>query len=128
MLREILWVSQVDGEPMRRWFSDHDIDLIIWQDNSDVVGFQLCYGKSCEEQALIWQSFDGYSHSRVDPGECRPGRHKAAPILVPGGRFDAERVARDFLSRSAAIEPAISNFVYDKLLEYGGAGRTASVY
>lgn len=126
MLREILWVSQVDGEPRRRWFSDHDTDLIVWQDDNDVVGFQLCYGKSCDEQALIWQSCDGYCHSQVDPGECRPGRHKATPILVPGGSFDVDRVARDFLNRSAAIEPAISNFVYDKLLEYGGTRTSAS--
>ena len=118
MLREISWVNQIKGEPRRRWFSDPDLDLIVWEDDGDVVGFQLCYGKLHDEQAVSWQSPDSYSHSRVDSGECRPGRHKAAAVLVPGGRFDALQVARDFLTRSLSIEPSISSFVYRKLLEY----------
>jgi hypothetical protein len=125
MLREITWVSQVDGEPRRRWFCDHDIDLIVWQEAGNVVGFQLCYGKTRSEQALSWQSTGGYTHSRVDAGDCRPGRHKATPILVPGGDFDAFRVAGDFLLKSIAIEPSISAFVYAKLLEYKSANTFA---
>lgn len=123
MLREIKWVSQVEGEPLRRWFASHNLDLIVWQDDSAVVGFQLCYDKVYQERVLIWQSTSGYSHTLVDSGECRPGRHKAAPILIPGGNFDPNQVAREFVEKSAAIEPEIFDFVYSKLLEYKAEGQ-----
>ncbi|HEX5513647.1 MAG TPA: hypothetical protein VFY81_04580 [Gammaproteobacteria bacterium] len=108
----------MEGEPLRRWFSNHSLDLIVWQSDSDVVGFQLCYDKTREERVLIWQSTDGYSHTRVDLGECRPGRHKAAPLLIPDANFDANQVIREFIDTAAAIEPEIFDFVYTKLLEY----------
>jgi len=37
MLREIRDVRQVSGEPMRRWFSDEDFDLIVWLDPEDRI-------------------------------------------------------------------------------------------
>lgn len=121
MLREIKWVSQMEGEPLRRWFANHSLDLIVWQSDSDVVGFQLCYDKTREERVLIWQSTGGYSHTRVDLGEYRPGRHKAAPLLVPDDNFDANQLIREFIDKGAAIEPEIFDFVYTKLLEYKSA-------
>ena len=119
MLREIHCVSQVDGEPPRRWFFDHDIDLIVWLDTAKtVLGFQLCYGKLRDEYALSWLPHSGYTHSRVDNGEARPGRHKASPILQPAGSFDAAAVAREFLHKSHRIERSIAAFVHRKLLEF----------
>lgn len=118
MLREMKWVSQVEGEPLRRWFADYDLDLIIWQDDASVVGFQLCYDKSQQERALSWQPTEGFRHSWVDSGEIRPGRHKPAPVLVRGGSFDVRQVARKFLDKSLALEREIAEFVYGKLMEY----------
>jgi hypothetical protein len=118
MLREITSVSQIAGEPLRRWFYDRDYDLIVWVDQATaVLGFQLCYGKSSQEQAVSWQAGSGLMHSVVDSGESRPGRHKAAPVLLPGGRFDASRLAGEFLEKSARIERSIASFVHRKLLE-----------
>jgi len=118
MLREIRHIRQIAGEPLRRWFSDADFDLIVWFERLEIVGFQLCYGKQDQEQALSWQRHSGYCHSQVDNGEPSPGRHKAAPILIPGGHFDAGLVASMFLRRSQSIEQQIARFVYDKLLGY----------
>lgn len=122
MLREITTVSQINGEPLRRWFYDGDCDLIVWVDQTAaVLGFQLCYGKAYQEQAVSWQPDSGLMHSVVDSGDSRPGRPKAAPVLLPGGRFDAARLAGEFLQKSARIERSIASFVHRKLLEFSGS-------
>lgn len=118
MLREMKWVSQIEGEPQRRWFADHELDLIIWQDDSHIVGFELCYDKTDQERALSWQSTDGFRHSWVDSGEIHPGRPKPAPLLVPCVHFDVRQVARKFLDKSRSLERDVAEFIYDKLLEY----------
>lgn len=121
MLREIHYISQVAGEPPRRWFYDPDFDLIVWLGQAqEVLGFQLCYGKRLEEHALSWQPESGFMHCRVDNGEDHPCRHKAAPILLPAAGFDARRIAREFLARSLRVERSIVAFVHRKLLEFSG--------
>lgn len=123
MLQEIPWVSQEEGEPFCRWFSDHDLDLIVWQEDDDIVSFQLCYGKTHEEHALIWQSPDDYSHNRVDSGPPHPGRPKPAPALVPNGQSSIAHVVDDFRLKSADIDPELSEFIQSKLLTYEDARR-----
>lgn len=122
MLREIRHVRQIAGEPLRRWFCDRELDLIVWLDEARrVVGFQLCYDKERDERALCWHPQSGYQHSRVDNGEARPGRYKAAPLLVPGGRFDGGLI-RQFIAKSLALEPALSGFIHRKLVEFASRG------
>ena len=119
MLREIAEVRQIEGEPLRRWFTDEHFDLVIWTDaRSDIVGFQLCYDKVDSERALTWRAGSGFSHNAVDSGESQAGRHKATPILVADGAFDALTVAAKFLGHSGMLDSRSCDFIYLKLLEY----------
>lgn len=37
-------VRQDSADYFRRWFFDHDFDLIVWYlPNGSIFGFQLCY-------------------------------------------------------------------------------------
>jgi len=116
MLVEIPNVSQVKGEPRRRWFNDSFFDLVLWLDDADdIIGFQLSYDKSNNERALTWDPVQGYLHHGVDDGEGRPGKRKATPILVADGEFQSEQVAEAFQEASADVDPYVAAFVYEKL-------------
>ena len=120
MLTELGDVRQVEGEHRRRWFMDSFFDLIVWLDQGDaIVGFQLCYDKEGDQRALTWKAPDSYTHAAVDDGENRPGRYKATPILVADGAFDHTAIAERFRAESAAVDPAIAAFVYEKLVACG---------
>lgn len=123
MLRELKHVSQIPGEPYRRWFSSQKLELIIWQDNETIVGFHLCYGTPCQEYALIWQFPNDYSHNWVDPGPMHPGLPKPAPTLIPKKRSSITQVICDFELESSALEPDISAFIHEKLLSFELAGK-----
>ena len=120
MLAEHMKVSQIEGEPRRRWFADDYFDLIVWFDESDeIFGFQLCYGKSRHERALTWFKDTGYMHHRVDDGEHTIDIiRKATPILVSDGSFDHEQIAILFKGQSTEIEEKISKFVYEKVSQF----------
>jgi hypothetical protein len=118
-LYEIQDVRQIDGEPKRRWFSDDFFDLILWLDESGgLLGFQLCYDKRRNQHALTWRADSGYLHNRVDEGESRPGKFKAAPVLMPNGRFSKEMIAMLFLRASRGLERWIAEAVYEKIDQY----------
>lgn len=119
MLREIVNVRQIKDEPRRRWFSDEHFDLVIWNNaTQDIVGFQLCYDKPQGERVVTWKVENGFNHNAIDDGENRPGRHKAAPILVGDGSFDPEIVAAKFMGHSGSLDSRSCDFIYLKLLEY----------
>jgi len=118
MLREITGVRQIEGEPHRRWFTDDLLDLIVWDAESDIVGFQLCYDKTHAERAVTWKAGSGFNHNAVDSGEGRAGRYKGSPILVADGGFDVQRVATSFHDQSGALDAGSSDFIYLKLLGY----------
>jgi hypothetical protein len=118
MLREIKDVRQIKDEPRRRWYTDEHFDLVIWDAEDEIIGFQLCYDKNENERALTWKPDSGFSHHGVDGGEDRAGRYKASPILVIDGSFDSARVAAVFLGHSGVLDAKSSDFIYLKLLEY----------
>lgn len=118
MLREIKDVRQIKDEPHRRWFTDEHFDLVIWDEEADIVGFQLCYDKSHGEHAITWKAGSGFIHNAVDDGEGRVGRYKGSPILVMDGRFEPRRVAAIFHCHSGTLDAKSSDFVHLKLLEY----------
>ena len=120
MLKEYKYVRQIEGEAKRRWFTDEYFDLIVWFDytNNTVLGFQLCYDIAHKHRALTWQKHSGYTHHRVDDGENRPGKMKATPILVADGLFEYHKIAEEFKKASKHLEKSLSEFIYDKLVQY----------
>jgi hypothetical protein len=72
VLREVLNVQQVAGEPPRRWFFSHQQDLWVWFGEDGVpVAFQLAYGKYRDERAIRWKAGRGFALeiSAEVPGE-----------------------------------------------------------
>jgi len=122
-MKEILpkYVKQIPGEPRRRWFEDNYFDLLVWENESgQIVQFQLSYDKRHNQRSLIWKEQIGYTHNKVDDGENKPGKYKAAPILVEDGVFDFGIIAEKFMLKSKDIDTQISTFVYNKIREYPG--------
>lgn len=115
MLTEIKNLRQIHNEPERRWFNSEDMDLFIWCDNNDFIGFQICYDKTASEKALSWKPSTGLVHQQVDDGESRAGRYKATPILIENGRFDLEKIRNDFEYKSKNIPIEVRDFVLDNL-------------
>ena len=117
MLVEAKNVVQQSGEASRRWFYDKDFDLYTWHNTAgDIVRFELCYDKSQNERALIWDRKSGYSHVKVDDGEEELGRYKMTPIYVADGVFDYKRIGKAFKEASNNIEQELAQFVYLKIL------------
>jgi hypothetical protein len=110
-------VRQIPGEGERRWFTDDYFDLIVWYEEAQVIGFQLCYDKGGRERALTWHRPHRYLHTRVDNGEI-PMAYKMSPVLVQDGAFDHERVAEKFRRASAGIEPRLAALVLESLRVY----------
>jgi len=116
---EIKGVRQYSGEPVRRWFYGHEMDLAVWfSDDHSIVAFQLCYDKTADQHAVTWRKAEGYRHHRVDDGESPDsiGRFKGVPMLMTNGRFDGKRVAEDFAANCREIPSQITDFVYTRLL------------
>lgn len=119
MLYEIKNVEQREAYLRRRWFFDHQVDLLVWLDpKEEIHGFQLCYDKDDNPHALTWFEDKGYGHNKVDESDDSLGRRRGSPILVADGVFESDRVAKIFKELSNDIEERISKFVYDKIIEY----------
>ena len=117
MLRELSGVQQIKGEPMRRWFYDHEIDLVIWQDDAgEIISFQLAYDKTLNEHSLFWHRERGTKHDVVDDGEGE-GLSKRTPFLNLNRAADCDRVLAKFLTLSGGIQHEITNFVATQLRE-----------
>lgn len=109
MLREISTTRQRPDEPRKRWFSSASMDLVTWfDDDEELVAFQLCYDKHHAECAVIWRrSGTRLEHLVVDDGESTPGKHKASPILTGGHRLSLRRVREKLLLESSELPPVI---------------------
>lgn len=120
MLRELPDTPQVPGEPPRRWFFCHEIDLVVW---FDAVGgpcaFQLAYDKYGGERSIAWKAERGFRHFRVDDGEGG-ALSNDTPFLYADGPFPRDRVLDRFLALSAELPADIAGFVARKLREFGG--------
>ena len=118
MLREIINTMQVRGEPRRRWFASESFDLMVWlSEIEEVIGFQLCYGKSKSEHAVTWRAEgDSLAHMVVDDGEAGGGgRYKSTPILTPCGEWDPEQLLREFLKVTDMLPEEIMDLVVRQL-------------
>lgn len=122
MLREWKGVRQRPEEGRRRWFTDEDMDLIVWyNDRDEIRGFQLCYAKQSDQHALTWLDDGSYTHHRVDDGESgRAIGIKETPILVQDGLVDTAALVRRFDRQARQVEPAIRSLVEEKLRAFSG--------
>ena len=108
-----------EGALTKRWFTDSFFDLFVWSDDSGaIVSFQLCYEKPRDEHALTWKQPSSYHHQRVDDGECKPGKSKSTPVLIPDGAVNADALADRFNYASQRMDPAVARFVHQKILDY----------
>ncbi len=119
MLREIDNISQPEGEPKRRWFSSSEMDLILWLEGHEPIGFQLCYDKGKDEHAFTWMKNCGWTHRRIEDGEHIGAHHKMTPILVPDGIMDVSRIQAEFEAASAGIDGEVKELVLRVLRSIG---------
>ena len=123
MLYEIKGVNQDSLEYKKRWFFDHEIDLLIWLNaNNEIAGFQLCYDKLNNPHALTWLRDKGYRHNRIDFREDKIGRRRGSPILLADGKLETERITEEFSRQSGNLETWISAFVLKKIQSYCSVG------
>jgi len=120
VLREIVKVMQVAGEPRRRWFFSDQLDLVVWEDeDGSIYGFQLAYDKYRNEHSVSWHKDRGFTHYVVDDGEPFAGVN-STPILYADGPFERNRVLEVFHALACAVPANIAAFVEGKLREYEG--------
>jgi hypothetical protein len=99
----------------RRWFSDDELDLIVWySDSGEVSGFQLCYDLKGLERAFTWREGAGLMHTAVDTGDDSP-LHNHSPILVSCPVVSLEKVIAEFGARSQTLDPPIATFILSKI-------------
>ena len=127
-LRELPRVQQVPGEPRRRWFHGHEMDLVVWEDaEGALLGFQLAYDRHRNEHSIEWRAGRGFAHYQVDDGEA-VALSKETPFLYRNGAFERDRVLTQFLAVAGRLPPAIREFVAARLGEFDAAGeRTAGL-
>ena len=101
----------------RRWFSSSDFDLIVWSDETRAItAFELYYDKSINEHVLIWRKESGFSHLAVDDGEQKPVlNYKEAPLLIPDGKFDPDRIKRLFERLQEGLPAVVAKVVRQEL-------------
>lgn len=118
-MKEILDVSQIPGEPRRRWFSDDYFDLIVWFDpQGEIAGFQLCYDSKKNPRALTWLRDRGFAHDGIDDGDDPLLGYKSTPILVPNGPFDTLEIHKRFAEASTGLPENIARLVLEKIQSF----------
>jgi len=118
MLREIVISRIQDGVHFRRWYQDERMDLFVWfNDEDDIVRFQLAYDKPRSEKAIDWKHDRGFTHSRIDDS-TDPSHHPGSPLMISGGVFAKKRVIAEFRERATNIEPRVATFVLATLIAY----------
>ncbi|MBI5791977.1 MAG: hypothetical protein HZA63_10920 [Rhodocyclales bacterium] len=120
MLKEFRNARQATGEPRRRWFFCHDLDLVVWEDEGgSIAGFQLAYDKHRNEHSLSWRRDRGFTHYVVDDGEPMAGVNDT-PLLYANGPFRRDHVLDLFLALASEVPPDIVSFIASRLREFDG--------
>lgn len=116
MLEEISEIRQIEGEPRRRWFTDPILDIYVWYDEDDnVIQFQISYDKGPGEQALTWRREDGIVHHSVDDGESGIYRMKSTPVIVADTGYDPTRIADLIKQHGGKLEHDLYEFILDRI-------------
>ena len=121
-LIELKSVQQIADERRRRWFSSTDMDLIVWYDDGgSIAGFELYYDKNIREHVFIWSADRGFTHLAVDDGEQKPVlNYKEAPILIPDGHIDPNRIRTLFEGSCENLPAEVVTLVRRKLMQHPG--------
>ncbi len=111
-------LKQDDHSSITRWFQDDYFDLFTWQNNCQIISFQLCYDRLGNEHVISWDKNKGFGHHRVDDGEASPHKNMT-PIFVKDGAFlSHHEVIPKFIQSSQQISQDIASFIQKKLNEY----------
>lgn len=117
MLKEISDLTQTSDDLRRRWFSDNNLDLYIWDDkNNDIFEIQICFNKDSDEQVLTWNKESGLSCHMVDSGSTSPIKMKSSPILTKESKHNIETVRRLFIERGQKLEHDLYELILSKLI------------
>lgn len=118
MLREIAGTKQRLNEPKKRWFTSLAMDLFVWFDEEDqIISYQLSYNKQRSEKALIWSRDKGYSHLGVD--ESTPaGKYPGSPLLVADGALNPAALIALIQDSQGDLHPRIKDFIIDGIEDY----------
>lgn len=112
LLQEIRDITQIEGEPRRRWFTDPVLDIYVWfDDEDDVIQFQICYDKGPGEQALTWRRGEGIVHHSVDDGESGIYRMKSTPVITGNTGYDPARIAGLIRQHGGTLEHYLYEFI-----------------
>jgi hypothetical protein len=119
-LIELKSSGQISDRGRRRWFTSTDLDLIAWFDENDSLsGFELYYDKNVREHVFIWRADGGFEHLAVDDGEQKPVlEYKEAPLLVPDGHVDPNRISHLFEGSCRGLPTDLAAFVGKKLKQH----------
>ena len=118
MLKEITEVKKVEGEPRRRWFTDTMLDLYVWYDDEDnIMQFQISYDKGPNEQALNWNRESGVANYSVDDGEGATFRMKSTPVIVADSEYDMDKVIHLVEQQGFKLEHDLFEFIIAALTE-----------
>lgn len=116
MLKEISDLTQTSDDLKRRWFSDENLDLYVWYDNSDEISeFQISYNKHSNEQVLTWNNKSGLSNHGVDSGSTDPRKMKSSPIMTEESKHNIELVRNLFLESGQKLEHDLYDHVLSRL-------------
>lgn len=115
MLREITNTKQVEGEPLRRWFSGENIDLYVWYAKNEIEQFQICTDRGSNERALTWTRDSGISVHAVDDGESGVFRMKSSPVLAGRAGMDLDSLRKSFAAAAQKLEHDLYTFIMTRL-------------
>jgi hypothetical protein len=121
MLQELRNVRQVPGDHFRRWFSDENLEIVVWYDEAGAIfGFQICYDPREQPRALTWTQKRGFSHAEIDAGEDKPTSNRT-PLLNPSHDYDAAKLSEAFLATAGGLPQRERIFIEGKLAESAAA-------
>jgi hypothetical protein len=117
MLRELRNVRQEPGDHFRRWFTDENLEIVVWFDQAGAIfGFQICYDLRSQPRALTWTQKRGFSHAAIDEGDDKPTSNRT-PMLVANSSYDAAKLRVSFLASSDGLPSSEKAFIEGKLAE-----------
>jgi len=122
MLREIKKVRQDSSGFRKRWFSDSDCDLFLWEDDGGrIVRFLFTHGKGQGECFVEWSQQGGLSMGHVEDGESDPGRFKMTPVLMASKDSQSlkAQARRVFVSVAGELDEGARDLVLFRLQAKG---------